>query len=165
MSKNLLKTGKFNESVQNYPINSKEDLFEKIKTHFETATVFALFKDKSIFGEVKNGIMSFREPVAVDIKMIEEMRIFNKKKELYLFRKNNELLGRLREDCKTGDGKEMEYVCSTIALWGTEATETDNNWTTLSEDRGIKFTIPFPLKNCKKSTNIARSFLLSLIHI
>ena len=143
MSENLLKTKKCSESVQTITIESKESLLKQINDHFDQAKAFVLFKDKALFGMFKNDELSFSENYDLKLKMIEEMRVFNDEKELYLYRKNNALFARLREDSETGNGEEREYVISKIALWGTEAKKLENNWTRLSEDRGITLTIPF----------------------
>src|SRR6056297_2054394 len=153
MSDNLLKTGKCKAIIDTVEINDIPVLLEIIQKNFESGFVFAFFKDKALFGRVVDGKIKFHDTeYDISFPMLEEMRVFNKKKELYVYRKNQKLSGRLREDREINneEGSEVEYVRSEIALWGTTAKDAGENWTELFEDRGIRLTIPFVPNNRNK---------------
>ena len=78
-----------------------------------------------------------------DPKFVQKMRLFNKSKELYIWRNSqneNVFSGRLRID---GEGeKPVDVIDAWQALYGTRCKE-ENGVTSLTEDRGTNLAIPF----------------------
>ena len=146
MPDTVLKTAKCGETITYDTFNSVEEILEKINQNFDQATLFTLLKDKAIFGKYTNQTIQFPENETITFPMIEEMRIFNKDKELYIWRENNTLKGRLRKDLPETGKQDREYVISNLVLWGTRAKTAKPGWTTLKEDRGIEYTVPYQVK-------------------
>jgi len=146
MSETVLKTAKCKQTIETYQFTTIDEILEKINQHFEQATLFTLFKDKAVFAKYANRQIEFEENEKLEYDRIEEMRIFDPKKELYIWRQNNSLKGRLLEDHLETGTHEYEYVISEMILWGTRAKTEKPGWTTLKEDRGIEYTIPYPVK-------------------
>jgi len=87
MSENLLKTGKCKEVLFPVEIDNTPELTKTIQKNFQSAFVFALFKDKALFGKVSDGTLQlYDSDYELAFPMIEEMRVFNKKKELYVYK-------------------------------------------------------------------------------
>lgn len=75
-----------------------------------------------------------------DPKFVQKMRLFNKSKELYIWRNSqNVFSGRLRIDEK---GKDVDVIDAWQALYGTSCKEEDGV-TSLTEERGTNLAIPF----------------------
>lgn len=92
-----------------------------------------------LFGKIENGSLVF--PVGRTPNLdrdLREMRLFNKDRELYLFRTEKGFRFRRRID---GNGEQAEYIEVQQILWGT-ADVVQGGWTTLSERRGIRLTVP-----------------------
>jgi len=66
------------------------------------------------------------------------MRIFNQDEELRLWRSEGKLKGRYRAD---NEGEETDFIEANQVLYGTKA-EYRNNYTILTEQRGMKITLP-----------------------
>ncbi|MEA1883591.1 MAG: CRISPR-associated protein Csx19 [Thermotogota bacterium] len=140
-----LKKAKFIEPVT-YTFKTIEKIQETIKRNFQEATIFTLLKDKATFGKYTNQQIELPDNENIAFYKIEEMRIFDPTKELYIWRQNDTLKGRLREDLPETGTKDIEYIISDLVLWGTRAKTEKPGWTTLKEDRGIEYTVPFPVK-------------------
>lgn len=81
----------------------------------------------------------FSDNSKIDTKYIQKIRVFNKNEELYLWRSNNSLKGRIRKD---SIGTSTEYLDVEQVIFGTD-NKSNNDFITLSESkRGIKITLP-----------------------
>jgi len=146
MSEKVLKTAKCSETITKRTFKTIEEIQETINQNFQEATIFALLKDKATFGKYTHQQIELPDNENIAFHKIEEMRIFDPNKELYIWRENNSLKGRLRKDLPETGKKDIEYVISDLVLWGTRAKTEKPGWTTLKEDRGIEYTVPFPVK-------------------
>ena len=146
MSETGLKTATCKEQITYYQFQTTGDIMERIEQNFEQATVLTLFKDTAKFGKYADRQIEYIENEKLEYDRIEEMRIFDPKKELYIWRENDHLKGRLREDNDETGTKETEYVISNLILWGTRAKTEKPGWTTLKEERGIEYTVPYTPK-------------------
>lgn len=73
-------------------------------------------------------------------KFIQKIRLFNKSKELYIWRNEENIFsGRLRVD---EEGDDVDVIDAWQVLYGTECKEKDGV-TSLTEDRGTNLVIPF----------------------
>lgn len=146
MSETILRTAKCSESITYHTFKTVEEIQETINENFQEATIFALLKDKATFGKYTNQQIEFPDNSTIAFHKIEEMRIFDNNKELYIWHQNDTLKGRLREDHLGTGTEDIEYVISDLVLWGTRAKTEKPGWTTLKEDRGIEYTVPYPVK-------------------
>lgn len=101
---------------------------------------FIVYLDYSVLiGKFCNG--AFQGEKFDDPKFIQKIKLFNKSKELYIWRKDeNAFSGRLRVD---GEGeKSVDVIDAWQALYGTRSKE-EGGATFLSEDRGTNLVLPF----------------------
>lgn len=92
-----------------------------------------------LFGKVGDGCLVFPPSKAPDLdRDLREMRLFNESRELYLYRAEKGFRFRRRID---GGEERAEYIDARQVLWGTEG-DVREGWTTLSEKRGIRLTVP-----------------------
>lgn len=133
-----LKTG--TSEIKNY-----NDL-NKIITNFikESAYTIAYLDYKVLIGKFENDL-SFKNQEIFDTKYLQKIRVFNKSSELIIFKKNDKTFGyRFIED-SINSSKEVNVIESYHILWGTKSRILDNNYSLLSESRGIELKIPFEL--------------------
>jgi CRISPR-associated protein (TIGR03984 family) len=128
-----------------------DSLLSFIKENFgkDNATLFALLQDKVCFGKYLNQDFIFREPTNITKEDIIEVRVFNKKQELYIWRENSELFFRFRKDEECTDLKNTnceEYLVSNLVLWGSKIKRIKEGFTTIFENRGIEYTVPFEVE-------------------
>lgn len=70
------------------------------------------------------------------------MRVFNKDKEMLIYRTGNGFKGRLRIDDKDGTGTAV--IVANQVLFGTKKDEKSNNsYTKITEERGTSLVLPF----------------------
>jgi CRISPR-associated protein (TIGR03984 family) len=105
-----------------------------------------------LFGKIENGVLAFPAGKTVDLdRDLREMRLFNKDRELYLYRTENGFAFRSRID---DTGKSAEYIEARQALWGTTG-EVDGGWTILSEKRGIRLEVPIEANGVNEKCRVA----------
>jgi CRISPR-associated protein (TIGR03984 family) len=80
-----------------------------------------------------------------DPKNLQRLRVFNADGELLLLReKSFSFRGRLRIDNGSKEAEDVEVIDAMQVLWGTKKTTTEHSeWSTISEERGTKLTLPF----------------------
>jgi CRISPR-associated protein (TIGR03984 family) len=92
-------------------------------------------------GRVSGGMPVFADDSTADYAAdLVELRLFDAESELYVWRKDGGFGYRVRRDC---EGNVMEYVQARQPLWGTRVAGEGNSWSTIEEDRGIRFEVPF----------------------
>jgi CRISPR-associated protein (TIGR03984 family) len=134
---------------------------------FSFVWLLVYFDHKVIWGHYQANKLEFADPnEKLEAKYLQELRLFGRKGELYLRRKGNNFSWRLRldpdiEPTPPESGKnswekkgyklpsgniEPNYADEWQVLWGTKydpKTATNvPNWTTITEDRGMKLTLP-----------------------
>ncbi len=93
-----------------------------------------------LIGKYADGKLSFYNNEEFDPVYIKKIRIFNQNEELFLWRQNGKLKGRLRKD---NEGNETTVVDAEQLLWGTrgEVLE-DTGFVKLTEERGTEYNSP-----------------------
>lgn len=104
-----------------------------------------------LFGKIENGSLVFPAGKISDLdRDLREMRLFNKDRELYLYRTEKGFRSRRRID---GKGERAEYIEAKQILWGT-AGDVQGGWTTLSEKRGIRLTVPIEARGVDEKRRV-----------
>lgn len=102
------------------------------------AKVVAYLDYKVLIGTCKNGTICFHNDVPLDLSFVQRMRVFNKDAELFVWRTEDGLRARLRED---REGTTVDVVEATQVLFGTRSKPLDG-FTKLKEDRGTEIILP-----------------------
>lgn len=136
VKENGLKLHSVKTKTKQYP---KSDFYSLVKNWGNDRGYFVAYLDyKVLIGKFCNE--AFQGEKFDDPKFIQKMRLFNKSKELYIWRKNeNSFCGKLRID---GEGEDWDVIDAWQALYGTRCEE-KNAGTLLSEERGTEIVIPF----------------------
>lgn len=104
-----------------------------------------------LFGKIENSLLVFPGGKAPDLdRDLREIRLFNKGRELYLYRTETGFRYRRRID---GIGAPAEYIEAQQVLWGTTG-DIHGGWTTLSEKRGIDLTVPIEAPRVDKKRRV-----------
>lgn len=106
----------------------------------EKAKTVVYLDYKILIGRVEQGKLSFYENEVFEPKYLKQIRIFNEKQELYLWRKADLFRGRFRQD-SAGHG--TEYVEVKQVLWGSRSENLSHGWIKLCEERGIELILPW----------------------
>ncbi len=117
--------------------------------------IVAYLDNEVLIGTYENGNLDFYQNKAIDPKFIQRLRVFNKDKELLLWRTNNGFKGRYRKD---GDGDEIDVVDAEQVLFGTDK-ENLGNFTKLFEKRGTEIILPFTELDVKDKIEGKRVFI------
>ncbi|MBI4854562.1 MAG: TIGR03984 family CRISPR-associated protein [Acidobacteria bacterium] len=105
------------------------------------AYVVAWLDYEVLIGIWENQEFIFYNSKNLDLKYVQRLRIFNQEKELFLWRTNEQLKGRLRQDNQ--EGSKVATVIAKQLIFGTKSKPLDNFFTEIYEDRGIKLILPF----------------------
>jgi len=114
---------------------NEEEINESINL-FENAKAVVWYYDKIEFYNIES------ENWSSELKSFDEivrMRLFDKEKELHLWRSNDILKGRLRKDT---EGAETEYVTAKQILNGTSFEDRDIG-IIAKEEKGTEYYLPF----------------------
>ncbi len=109
--------------------------------HFETEVAQAVFylDYAVVFGRWSDKVWRFGDgDTQIPAEHLQLGRIFNRDKELKIWRGQQGLQARLRQD---EEGVGSFIVEARQALWGTR-TEVKGDWTVLTEDRGVELLVP-----------------------
>lgn len=129
-------------------INNFAELQEEVEAKFgqdkeETEVkgkVIAYLDYKVLIGRFAENKFIFFSEETFDPKYLQKLRVFNKEKELYLWRQGENLFAmRLRVD---GEGERVSVVEARQVLWGTCAEDLGNGWSRISESRGMELILP-----------------------
>ncbi len=128
---------------------SKSDFDSLVKHWGNDHGYFVAYLDyRVLIGIYSNGVFQEEE---FKPKFVQKMRLFNKSKELYIWRQDeNVFSGRLRTD---EEGEDVDVIDAWQVLYGTRCEE-KNGVTSLTEDRGINLAIPFSGLNEKNDLPI-----------
>ena len=127
------------------PFESKPDespenvLMENIK---EKAFAVVWLDYKVLIGTWDGKDFQFYNNETFKNKYLQRMRVFNKNREMLVYRTGNGFKGRLRND---DDGKGIEVIVATQVLFGTKKDESckDGSYTKITEERGTSLVLPF----------------------
>jgi CRISPR-associated protein (TIGR03984 family) len=121
--------------------------------------------NKVLFGRYNGESFLFYDNDLPKPKFIQKMRLFNQNKELLLWKKQSkedfsDFAYRLRVD---EEGDDTDVIDAMQVLWGTKANSLDENFTQLSEERGMKIIVP--LKEVEVDDGEKRLFILTRNYI
>ncbi|MCF8011045.1 MAG: TIGR03984 family CRISPR-associated protein [Clostridiales bacterium] len=122
------------------------DLQEKISEMFQSnGEVVAYIDYKVLIGTFEKGKLFFYANEQFEPKYLQKLRVFNKDKEIYLWRtKECQFNIRARLD---GQGYEKDIVDADQVIWGTKEDRLENGWSKIYEERGMELIVPFLNKN------------------
>jgi len=132
-------------------IDNWEFIFESFENKDAKAVVW--YYDQIAFYELNDGRFDYGTRT---VDELVRLRIFNKDRELHIWRSNGVLKGRLRTD---GEGKEMKYVLAGQIMNGTHFI-TDGDFLHVTEERGTDYKLPFT-ELLKKDKEIERLKLIT----
>lgn len=139
---NGLKYSKEKTSAIPVVINSDADILNAAPT--ENAWFIAYLFHRVVIGRVVDKQFVYYKQADNDVTLenIQKLRVFNKDSELFVWRTALDgCKARLRKD---GEGKEQGVVDARQVMFGTEATQVqdDNAYSCLTEERGTKIILP-----------------------
>lgn len=112
----------------------------ELSKHFNHDGYAVLYLDNKILvGNFSQGQFVFYNNEQPKIEFIQKMRIFNTQQEIYCWRSNGKLKGRLKIDdnCTAN-----EYVDADQILFGTDLEKLNNGYCKLKEERGMEIIMP-----------------------
>ena len=132
-------------STATYPFESKPDekpenvLMENIK---QKSFAVVWLDYKVLIGTWDGKDFQFYDNEIFENKYLQRMRVFNKDREMLIYRSGNGFKGRLRIDDK--NGKPTEIIVANQVLFGTKKGEKCNDsYTEITEKRGTSLVLPF----------------------
>ena len=143
MEKNGLKLIKRGSTVT-YPFEGRPDkspedvLTENIK---EKSFAVAWLDYKVLIGTWSGKKFQFYDDETFENKYLQRMRVFNKDREMLIYRSGNGFKGRLRIDDK--DGTATEVIVAKQVLFGTKGASCNDSYTEITEKRGTSLVLPF----------------------
>ena len=122
------------------PDNSPEDvLMENIK---EKSFAVVWLDYKVLIGTWDGKDFQFYNDETFENKYLQRMRVFNKDREILIYRTGNGFKGRLRLDDKNGTGTEI--IVANQVLFGTQkGKKCNDSYTEITEKRGTSLVLPF----------------------
>lgn len=144
MSKELTSNGLrlVNVKTQAIKLTPEGNILTFLNEHFkEDGFIIAYLDYAVLMGYYRNGKYIFYNHGEIEEKYLQRLRLFNKSKELYIWRSSGSFKARLRID---DEGEDAHVVDACQVLWGTMAKPL-GEFTELTEDRGT--TLIVPLKN------------------
>ena len=137
-----MKADIINSTVITLHKNNWKEYLERL----EGCSVILWNYDGQFAGKVQGGsIVCFHDGIFDEDKM-SEIRIFDRNQELHINRgRNNELMGRLRQDGEPQNSeptKVVTYTDTQNIMYGAIAENENGEYSLLKEDRGIEVKIP-----------------------
>ncbi len=151
MKENGLELLKIKSKVEKLQIKDQSHVLQLFNSE---GFVVAYLDYKVLIGRIKNNNFQFYKNETFEDKYIQRLRLFNKEKELLVWKYKDCLKGRMRID---SEGNETYVVDTSQMLWGTDKEELGDGWTRLFEERGPELIIPY--KNVKIDNKKSRLFL------
>ncbi|CZE50718.1 type III-D CRISPR-associated protein Csx19 [Campylobacter geochelonis] len=143
-------------------VNLDKIFFENLKNSLvnEIEDGWGIFwlKDEIKFAKIANKIAEFYDNFKLNEDEILEARIFNKDKEIYLFRRFSELEAWLMDD--ENKEKEDDFLEETINLLGSNPTPLKDGFYKLEAESGSSFILPLD-KEYKTVKIVRRNYLVT----
>ncbi|HHY79109.1 MAG TPA: TIGR03984 family CRISPR-associated protein [Thermoanaerobacter sp.] len=123
-------------------IDTWEDLQKNINENFrEEGYIVAYLDYKVIIGRVNKNNLKFYNDETFDPKFIVKMRVFNKDKELLLWRQDEcKFKGRIRLD---NEGDIIQHLVEADQILSGNPQSINDEWTMLKDARGTEIYIPY----------------------
>lgn len=114
--------------------------------------------DYGVFlGIVESNNIKLYDDEMLNPEFIQEVRIFNKDKEIKITRMQDEFVWRERKDTDHKKG-EITRIDETYLLWG-EVEQCENGWSILTEQRGSRIALPHSYKKKQKVGLVFRKYI------
>ncbi|KNE21258.1 hypothetical protein KM914_18510 [Virgibacillus pantothenticus] len=114
--------------------------------------------DYGVFlGEVASKIIKLYDQEIPTAEFIQEVRIFNKDKEIKITRMHGEFVWRERKDTDHKKGK-ITRIDETYLLWG-KVEQCENGWSILTEQRGSRIALPHSYEEKQKVGLVFRKYI------
>lgn len=116
------------------------------------------YLDHAVFwSRIENGILRLHEGEAVESRYIQKARIFNRDRELLIYRRGDGRYNlRLRVD---GSGDSVEVMDDRQVLLGAADGSSETAFTELSEDAGSSGWVPARISSGKRAALITRNYI------
>lgn len=122
-------------------VDEAKDLARALEEQFNSdGYVVAYQTNKLLIGRYESRTFKFYNADRIDDRFLIKVRIFNQTRELFLWKVNGVLSGRLRIDT---EGDESFVVDAYQQLWGTDQRRVDPHFTKIFEERGTELILPF----------------------
>lgn len=132
-------------------IEHVETIFEQFKS---PSGQFVLWLDHQVLtGQYEHHQFFCPESYSLDLTYLQRLRLFDSKQELHIWRSQNQLKGRLRQDT---EGQPTEFVVAEQILVGTDY-QSLGEFTEIFEERGTLLRLPLP--NIHVDEQQARSYI------
>ena len=118
------------------PYSGERDIFDQIEL-FSNAKAVAWYFDKIVFYSIVNSVWVDQK---VELKYLVRLRLFNKDKELHVWRSNRILKARIRVD---NDGPDVLCVDAMPVLNGTHFISQPTG-IEATEEKGTRYFLPYP---------------------
>ncbi|MFZ5518644.1 MAG: type III-D CRISPR-associated protein Csx19 [Candidatus Zhuqueibacterota bacterium] len=127
------------------PVEIKNTLEDTVSSLINESAFYVAWLDYAVLiGRWDDNQFSSHNNESLNIQFLQKVRIFNKDKELYLWRTNGGLKGRLRIDNDVNIQQEAEIIIANQVLCGTDARKlTKDDFTEINEERGTNLILPF----------------------
>ncbi|GIP64009.1 hypothetical protein J32TS6_25640 [Virgibacillus pantothenticus] len=114
--------------------------------------------DYGVFlGEVASKIIKLYDQEIPTAEFIQEVRIFNKDKEIKITRMHGEFVWRERKDTDNKKGK-ITRIDEKYLLWG-QVEHLEKGWSILTEQRGSRIALPHSYKKKQKVGLVFRKYI------
>jgi len=125
--------------------------------------MFAMWLDYGVFtGKYVNQTFYTPQVLSFKLEHLQRLRIFSTDKEIYFWRQQGQLKGRLRQDNAAGK-KKIEVVDAEQILVGTDSHHLTDGFTQISEQRGAQLNLPIP--DLKVDDHKKRAYVLTRHYI
>ncbi len=128
------------ESTCNF-VKPLGDIKQMVSQYITERAYAVIYLDyKILIGTFRDAMFHTYNNEPLEDRYIQRLRVFDDKKELYIWRTEDGFKGRLRID---GQGDETHVVDASSVLFGTRIAEThDSGYSILTEDRGTELIVP-----------------------
>jgi CRISPR-associated protein (TIGR03984 family) len=126
------------------PINDidRDQLNAVLRENFAGKCYVVAWLDyKVLIGTWENEAFHFYQDEPFEHKFIQRLRVFDREKEIHVWRSHGRLKGRLRTDELSGTG--VTAVVAHQVLFGTRHEVLSDHFTEIREQRGTKLILPF----------------------
>ncbi len=121
-------------------IDQQKLLVQAGENFSEQAYVIAWLDYQVLIGLWQNNAFRFHNSEKLELKYVQRLRVFDRQKELLVWRTNGAWQGRLR--CDNEGERFEEVVVAHQMLFGTKGRRLDSPFAEIKEDRGTKLILP-----------------------
>jgi len=120
--------------------NNISDIEKFVKKEISTGYIVVWLNYAIFIGKIEDREFIFHNGLIPDLSHLLQLRVFNKEKEIFIWRSSLAYKYRIRVD---NDGEDTVVIDAEQVLWGTHSRNLGGDFSEIYEDRGIKLIIPF----------------------